>query len=162
MYTEYQNLPANSRIWMYQSERPFTIEETEMISENAKHFINQWTRHGDDLKGSFTIKYNQFLILAVDEGFNNVSGCSIDASVRFVKQLENELHIDLMDKLKVSFKEGNTVSTLQLNEFQKRAKEGEITAETIVFNNMVQTKEDLETKWEVPANLSWHQRFLVQ
>ena len=162
MYTEYQNLPANSRIWMYQSERPFTIEETEMISGNAKHFINQWTRHGDDLKGSFTIKYNQFLILAVDEGFNNVSGCSIDASVRFVKQLENELHIDLMDKLKVSLKEGNAVSILQLNEFQKRAKEGKITAETIVFNNMVQTKEDLETKWEVPANLSWHQRFLVQ
>ncbi|MGB0879774.1 MAG: ABC transporter ATPase, partial [Polaribacter sp.] len=77
MFTAYKNLPDNSRIWIYQSDREFTQEEIEKITQKATHFINQWTRHGEDLKGSFTIKYNQFLVLAVDEGFNNVSGCSI-------------------------------------------------------------------------------------
>ncbi|GGG89037.1 hypothetical protein GCM10011416_01790 [Polaribacter pacificus] len=161
MFTEYRNLPPNSRVWMYQSERPFTAQEVALISNGAKDFIEQWTRHGDNLKGSFTIKYNQFLILAVDEGFNNVSGCSIDASVRFVKQLENELQVDLMNKLNISFKEGEAISVLKLSEFQQQIKAGKITADTIVFNNMVQTKEEVETGWEVPANLSWHQRFLV-
>ena len=94
MFTEYKNLPNNSRVWIYQSNREFTQKEVEFITEKATVFINNWTRHGDDLKGSFTIKYHQFLVLAVDENFNNVSGCSIDASVRFVRQLEQALQLD--------------------------------------------------------------------
>ena len=162
MFTEYNNLPNHSRVWVYQSEREFTENELVVITSKATDFIEQWTRHGDDLKGSFTIRHKQFLILAVDEGFNNVSGCSIDASVRFVKQLENDLQIDLMNKLNVSFKDGDSVNIVTLSDFQKYAKEEKITSKTIVFNNMVQTKEEVESKWEVPANQSWHQRFLVK
>lgn len=161
MYTEYKELPKNSRVWVYQSDREFTAEEIEYITAKALVFIENWTRHGDDLKGSFTIKYNQFLVLAVDENFNNVSGCSIDASVRFIQELENELKLDLMDKMNVSFKDGDNINIVKLQEFQNFAKAQKITAETVVFNNMVNTKEDFETKWEVPANQSWHARFLV-
>ncbi len=161
MFTAYKNLPNNSRIWIYQAERAFSENEIEMISEKTKDFIEQWTRHGDDLKGSFTIKYNQFLILAVDEGFNNVSGCSIDASVRFVQLLENELGLDLMDKLNISFKDGERINIVKLSDFQKFAKEQKIHSETIVFNNLINTKEDFELHWEVPAHQSWHKRFLV-
>ena len=103
MFVEYKDLPNNSRVWVYQSDRGFTQEEITFISQNAEQFIEKWTRHGSDLKGSFTIKYNQFLILAVDEGFNNVSGCSIDASVRFVQELEIALQVDMMDKMNISF-----------------------------------------------------------
>ncbi|MDG1528190.1 MAG: ABC transporter ATPase [Polaribacter sp.] len=160
MFTAYKNLPNNSRVWMYQSDRVFTNQEIDLIAIKATAFIEQWTRHGDNLKGSFTIKYNQFLVLAVDEGFNNVSGCSIDASVRFVKELENELQIDLMNKLNVSFKDGNNINIVKLADFQKFAKEQRITKETIVFNNMVQTKEEVENNWEIPASESWHNRFI--
>ncbi|UTD14730.1 ABC transporter ATPase [Tenacibaculum mesophilum] len=161
MFTEYKELPQNARVWVYQSNREFTQEEVELISAKALLFIDNWTRHGDDLKGSFTIKYNQFLVLAVDEGFNNVSGCSIDASVRFIKELEKELELDLMNKMNVSFKDGDNINIVKLPEFQNFAKEQKITAKTVVFNNMVNTKEDFETKWEVPASQSWHARFLV-
>lgn len=161
MFTEYKNLPNNSRVWIYQSNREFTDTEIEIISAKAEEFINSWTRHGDDLKGSFTIKYNQFLVLAVDESFNNVSGCSIDSSVRFVQQLENEFQVDLMNKMNVTFKDGDNINLLKLADFQKFAKEQKITSETIVFNNMVDTKEDFENNWEIPANQSWHKRFLV-
>ena len=161
MFTAYPNLPDNSRVWIYQADRKFTENEIDHISQKAIDFIEQWTRHGDNLKGSFTIKYNQFLVIAVDESFNNVSGCSIDASVRFVQQLESELQIDLMNKMNVSFKDGDSNNIVKLSEFQQFAKEQKITKETIVFNNMVQTKEEVETKWEVPANQSWHNRFLV-
>ena len=161
MFTQYKNLPNNSRVWIYQSDREFSIEEIEHISAKALLFIDQWTRHGDDLKGSFTIKYNQFLVLAVDEGFNNVSGCSIDSSVRFVQELEKELQLDLMNKMNVSFKDNDNINIVKLADFQQYAKDKKINSETIVFNNMVNTKEDFETKWEVPANQSWHKRFLV-
>ncbi len=161
MFTEYKNLPNDSRVWVYQSNRAFSNKEVDYISTKAQQFINSWTRHGDNLKGSFTIKYNQFLVLAVDESFNNVSGCSIDSSVRFVQQLEQALEIDLMDKMNISFKDGDTINLVKLPDFQKFAKAQKITAETIVFNNMVDTKEDFENNWEIPAKQSWHKRFLV-
>ena len=161
MFTAYKNLPNNSRVWIYQSDREFTNKEIEVISAQAVDFINQWTRHGDDLKGSFTIKYNQFLVLAVDESFNNVSGCSIDSSVRFVQAIEKELQLDLMNKMNVTFKDKDNINLVKLADFQRFAKEKKITSETIVFNNMVATKEDLENNWEVPAKESWHKRFLV-
>ena len=161
MFTEYNNLPDNSRVWIYQADREFTVEEIEYICAKAILFVDNWTRHGDDLKGSFTIKYNQFLVLAVDEGFNNVSGCSIDASVRFIQELEKEIKVDLMNKMNVTFKSGENINVVKLQDFQQFAKEQKITSDTVVFNNMVDTKEDLETNWEVTADKSWHKRFLV-
>ena len=161
MFTEYKNLPNNARVWIYKSDREFTSEEIEFISLRAEDFINQWTRHGDDLKGSFTFKYKQFLILAVDETFNTVSGCSIDSSVRFIQTLEKELQLDLMNKMNVTFKDNEHINLVKLADFQRYAKEQKVTLETIVFNNMVATKEDFENKWEVPARESWHKRFLV-
>jgi len=161
MNTDYNNLPSSSRVWIYQANRTLTDNEVTFIEKKAAEFIDNWTRHGDDLKGSFIVKYNQFLVLLVDESFNNVSGCSIDASVRFIKEIEKELDIDLMDKMNVTFKDGNHINLVKLPQFQQYAKEGKITKDTIVFNNMVTTKEDFETHWEVPAGKSWHKRYLV-
>ena len=161
MFTEYKELPGTARVWVYQSDRSFTKEEIAHIHAKAVLFIENWTRHGDDLKGSFTIKYNQFFVLALDESFNNASGCSIDASVRFIKELEQELSVDLMDKMNVSFKDGENINIVKLPQFQEFAKEEKVTLQTIVFNNMVATKQDFENKWEVPANESWHSRFLA-
>jgi len=100
------------------------------------------------------------LVLAVDESFANASGCSIDASVRFVKQMETLFSMDLMNKLNVTYKEGQTIRLVNLSTFQEYAKVQKITSETIVFNNMIQTKGDLKSLWEVPAQQSWHRRFV--
>ena len=160
MYVNFNTLPQNSRIWIYQADKEFTRVEVDLLQENAIAFIEEWTRHGAALKGSFSLKYNRFLILAVDESFANASGCSIDASVRFVKQMETLFSMDLMNKLNVTYKEGQTIRLVNLSTFQEYAKIQKITSETIVFNNMVQTKGDLESLWEVPAQQSWHRRFV--
>tara|TARA_B110000967_G_scaffold207045_1_gene255334 strand:+ start:10041 stop:10526 length:486 start_codon:yes stop_codon:yes gene_type:complete len=160
MYVNFNTLPQNSRIWIYQADREFTRVEVDLLQENTIAFIEEWTRHGATLKGSFALKYNRFLILAVDESFANASGCSIDASVRFVKQMETLFSIDLMSKLNVTYKEGQTIRLVNLSAFQEFANVQKITSETIVFNNMVQTKGDLESLWEVPAQKSWHRRFV--
>ena len=99
--------------------------------------------------------------MAIDENFNSASGCSIDASVRFVKSIEEEFNVDLMDKMNISFKDNDNINVVKLSDFQEFAKQQKITAATVVFNNMVNTKEDFETKWEVTADKSWHSRFLV-
>lgn len=161
MFVDYQKLPANARVWIYQSDREFNAKEMDFIQSKAIDFIEQWTRHGQDLKGSFTIKYNQFLVLAVDESFSNVSGCSIDASVHFVQELERVLNVDLMDKMNISFKDGEHINIVKMSAFKEYAQQNKINEQTVVFNNMVATKNELETAWEIPAAQSWHKRFLV-
>ena len=161
MFVKFENLPSHSRVWIYQSNRKFTTQEVEFITEKAILFTNQWTKHGSDLQGSFVIKYNQFLILAVDEGFNNVSGCSIDSSVRFVKELEKFMGVDMMNKMNISFKDDDHINIVTMSDFKEFIKSNKITSETIVFNNMISTKEELETQWEVSVNNSWHKSFLV-
>jgi len=160
MFVDYNTLPDTARVWVYQSDRKFKQEELPIIQKEAEEFITNWTRHGDQLKGSYTVIHNQFLVLAIDESFANASGCSIDSSVRFVKELESKLSLDLMNKLNISFKDGENINIVSLAEFQNYAKENKITSDTIVFNNMVQTKADVASNWEVAAKDSWHQRFL--
>ena len=161
MFVKFENLPTHSRIWIYQSDRKFSTQEEEFISEKAVLFVDKWTKHGSDLQGSFVIKYNQFLVLAVNEGFNNVSGCSIDSSVRFVKELEESLEVDMMNKMNISFKDGDHIKVVTMSDFKEFTKSNQITSETIVFNNMISTLAELETQWEVSVNNSWHKRFLA-
>lgn len=161
MLVNFESLSDTSRIWIYQSNREFSENEVEIIKFKIEDFIKNWQRHGEDLKASYQIKYNQFIILAVDEEFNEVSGCSIDASVNLIKQLEKEFNLDLTNKLNISFKVNNSINIVSLSDFQHYAKQGKINLNTIVFNNMVATKVDLINNWEVTADKSWHKRFFV-
>ena len=160
MYVPFENLPSESKIWIYQSNRKFSDDEIAEIETALQAFFENWAAHGTSLESSYQLKYNRFIIIAVNQEVQAATGCSIDSSVRFVKELEAKMSLDLMNKLNISFKDGENINIVSLAEFQDYAKENKITSETIVFNNMVQTKEELLTKWEVPAKESWHQRFL--
>ncbi|REE82225.1 hypothetical protein BX611_1771 [Lutibacter oceani] len=162
MLVSFEKLENSSRVWIYQSNREFSENEIAKIKIKIESFVSNWQRHGEDLKGSYKIKYNQFIILAVDENFNDVSGCSIDASVNLIKNIEQEFSVDLTNKLNISFKDNSNINIVSMAEFQKYAKQEKITSNTIVFNNMVNTKEDFEYNWEVTADRSWHKRFLAQ
>lgn len=159
MYVDFESLKDSSRIWVYQSNREFTQLEVREIGEKLTAFINEWTRHGDNLKGSYEIKYNHFVVLAVDESFNQVSGCSIDASTHVFKKIEQDYQVELLNKLNTAFKDGDHINIVSLGDFQKYVKNDKIHPNTTVFNNLVQTKKELDSSWEVPAEQSWHSRY---
>ena len=161
MMVDFNTLPDSSRVWVYQADREFSSTEVEQITQQLNSFVHNWKRHGEDLKASFLIKYNQFIILAVDEDYNDVSGCSIDASVHIIKQLQQQFEVDLLNKMKVTFKDGDNINTVSLKEFKEYVKQDKIVASTVVFNNMITSKADLANIWEVEANKSWHAKFLI-
>ena len=159
MLFEFKDLADNSKVWIYQSNREFTANEVDEVRILIEKFVGNWKRHGDDLKASYQIKYSQFIILAVDESYNNISGCSIDASTNLFKEIEDKYNVELFNKLNTAFKDGDNINIVSLSEFQKYVSEQKINTKTTVFNNMVQTKKELETKWEVAAEESWHSRY---
>lgn len=160
MLVPFNELPDSSRVWIYQSNRSFTDLELQEITANLEDFITQWTAHGADLKASFEIKYKRFITLALDQQLNAATGCSIDSSVRFIQELEKKYDVDLLDKMNVSYKQGEFVAYKTLIDFRKMAKEKAVSKNTIVFNNLVTNKEEYLSGWEVPASESWHNRFL--
>jgi hypothetical protein len=159
MYVPFDTLPEESRIWIYQSNRKFSDEEVAEIESSTREFIENWTAHGADLKGSFLVKYNRFIIIAIDQGTQAATGCSIDASVHFIQALEQRYNVELLDKMNVTFKLGEHIAYKPLIEFKKMAKEKAVSANTVVFNNLVNTVGEWQEYWEVPAGESWHSRF---
>lgn len=159
MYIPFENLPEESRIWIYQSSRKFSEEEIADIEKDLIEFINNWNAHGTSLEASFQIKYNRFIILAINQEVQQATGCSIDSSVGFIQKLEQKYSVDLLDKMNVAFKQGEFVTYKTLLEFKKLAKDKSVSENTIVFNNLVNTIEEFNDGWEIPAAESWHSRF---
>lgn len=160
MYTEFAELPEEARIWIYQSDRKFTEQEVAEITEKTKEFVSQWAAHGSQLKAGFEIRYNRFIIFGVDQSEVPVSGCSIDSSVAFIRSLEQEFKVNLLDKMNVTFYSGEYIAHKTLTDFRQMAKDKAVTGNTIVFNNLVNTKEEYEKYWEIPASESWHNNFM--
>ena len=159
MLVEFNTLPDHSRIWIYQSNRRFNSDELELVTNKTKQFLEQWAAHGTGLQAGFEIKYERFIVIAVNQDEQNATGCSIDSSVRFIQDLEKELDVELLDKMNVAFKQGDFVNFKNLIDFKTMAKSGAIGKKTVVFNNLVTNILEYNENWEVPANDSWHSRF---
>jgi hypothetical protein len=134
----------------------------EHIKNKASIFITNWTAHGKLLKAKIEVYYALFVVLFVDETQADASGCGIDKSVHFFQSLEKELGINLMNRLLVAYKENEEVKSNSLYSFEKKLASGELNSDTIVFNNLVQTKAEFETQWELPLKHSWHKKMLVK
>lgn len=160
MLVDFNTLPETSRVWIYQANRSFTENEIKEISSKLDTFIENWTAHGGDLYSGYEIKYKRFIVIGLNQNLNTATGCSIDASVHFIQQLEKEYNVDLMDKMNVSYKQGEFIAYKPLSDFRKMAKDKAVSKNTIVFNNLVANKAEYLENWEVPASESWHNRFV--
>ncbi|APA65478.1 MULTISPECIES: ABC transporter ATPase [Maribacter] len=160
MLVDFKTLPETSRVWIYQCNRSFSDVEITEISSDLDAFLTSWTAHGNDLNAGYEIKYKRFIIIALDQSTQGATGCSIDASVRFIQELERKYNVMLLDKMNVSYKQGEFVAYKSLLDFKAMAKQKAISKNTIVFNNLVANKGEYLEHWEVPASESWHARFL--
>jgi len=158
--TSYDQLPDETRVWIYQSNRQLSDAEVARLRPVISNFTTQWVSHNQQLRAFGDVYYNQFIVLMVDESQAGASGCSIDKSVYFIKEIENAFQINLFDRMTFTFKDGNDIKTAQRDAFAKLFNEGKIDSETIVFDNLVKTKKDFDEAWQKPLGQSWHKRMV--
>lgn len=158
MLQPFDQLPDNARLWIYQSDRPFTAEQIGHIKKTLSAFVENWTAHNRMLAAGFDIRYDLFLIVGIDEQMAMASGCSIDKSVHIMRQLEQELGLKLLERNIFAFKKDGHVMPITRKNFESMVQSGEINDETIVYNNLVDRKSDLATRWEIPLRESWHKQ----
>ena len=159
MLKPFNELSEESKIWIYQSNRKFSDAEFAEIETSLISFLESWAAHGTSLECGYELKYNRFIIIAVDQENQIATGCSIDSSVQFIQSLEAKYSVDLLDKMNVTFKNGEHIAHKSLIDFKKMAKDKAVTENTIVFNNLVNNIEEYNESWETIASESWHSRF---
>src|SRR5690348_7992001 len=139
MNFEYKHLLDNnfhpgSRVWVYQCNRLFSLNEALEIEEMLDEFTRQWKSHGTPVKGAAYLFFGQFIILLADETATGVSGCSTDSSVRLIKDIEQKFSVNMFDRMTLAFIIKDKVQLLPLSQLQYGIDNGFITADTLYFN----------------------------
>ena len=160
MFVPFESLTPSSRIWIFQSNRPFSSEELKTADQKLRAFTEEWAAHGVPLKTSYKIEFNHFIILAADESHHIASGCSIDSSVRVMKDLEAALDVDLFDRNLVAFKADDGIALVSVQELKQKFRDGILKAESFTFNNLVGTKGEFDNAWIAPAATTWLRRYI--
>ena len=150
-----QDFNGDSRVWIYQSNKTFSLSEGIEIDSRVQNFINQWNSHGTPVKGFGSLLFGQFIVLMADETAMGVSGCSTDSSVRLIKEIEKLFNVNLFDRQMLAFIIEEKIQLLPLSQLKYAADNHFINASTIYFNNLVQTKDELENNWMIPIKSSW-------
>ncbi|MBD0331313.1 MAG: hypothetical protein ICV66_01530 [Chitinophagaceae bacterium] len=150
-----EDFADESRVWIYQSNRIFTISEALEIEALLKKFTSEWRSHGAEVNAYGNLFFGQFLILMADESQANVSGCSTDSSVHFVRELEQKFKVDFFNRNNLAFVVQDKIQLIPFSQLQYAFEHKFITPDTLYFNNTIQTKAELENSWIVPVKHSW-------
>ncbi|MCW3125992.1 MAG: transporter ATPase [Bacteroidetes bacterium] len=158
----FAHLPHSARVWVYQADRAFAPSESAQIAQEIKTFVSQWLAHKAKVIGDGELLFDRFVILAADEEKLQVSGCSIDSTVRFIKELGTKYNVNFFDRFYTCYIQDREVKGLDFESFKKEVASGTITDDTLVFNNLVTTIDALNSQWQIPLSLSWHKKFVGQ
>lgn len=150
------NISENSRVWIYQANRILTQEEEIAILQMLNNFTAEWLAHGHALAAIGEVLHHQFIILSVDEQVAGATGCSIDKSVNLMKEIEQKFKLNLFDRFRIAFRQDQEVINCSREEFETLIKSGRVNKNTLVFNNLIINRNELETAWEIPLKDSWH------
>jgi hypothetical protein len=155
----FENLPDTARLWLFAAERPLGADERAALLATVDAFLDGWQAHGHPLSAGRELRDDRFLLIAVDERAAGVSGCSVDALTRSIHALEARLGVILIDHGPVLFREHGRIRRVPRDEFAELARRGEVTPETLVFDNTIADLGALRAgRWEVPAASAWHGR----
>lgn len=160
MNTEYKSLlpedfSPESRVWIYQCSRIFSLSEALDVEDMLNTFAANWQSHGSPVKGFATMFFGRFIILMADETSAGVSGCSTDSSVRLIKQIEHQFGVSLFDRQMLAFIIKDKIEILPMGQLNYAVENGFISGDTIYFNNLVQNHRELLDKWMIPVKDSW-------
>jgi len=160
-YKHITDLPDHARVWVYKTARDLSHAEQNLVRDRGAAFTSTWAAHGAPLDAAVEVLHDRFVVVAVDEEQAKASGCSIDKSVGFIKQLEQDLNLMLTDRMVVVYEVKNGVTSCRLQNLPELLKEGILTADTIVFDDLVPTVGELRARFRVPLRSTWLERYLA-
>ncbi len=159
MFVDFDTLPAEAKIWVYQADRCLNDAELDSLGNRFRIFSDSWDSHGKNLKNSFRFFHNYFIVIGVDENYTTASGCSIDKSVDFIRKAEQEFMVNFLDRSRIAFEIDNVIQQYSFNNLKMYIKNQTIRPENLMFNNTVATMDEFRKKWKIPAGETWISKY---
>lgn len=160
MYVPFSEIPSDARVWIYSCSESLTDAQSVEIQKDIQFFVEEWLSHKREVKGSGVLLGRRVICLSADEANVDVSGCSIDSSVRFIKTLEEKYGIHCFDRSLMVY-QGDT-ENFQAIDFRKisaAVEAGELNEDTPIFNLQAVTAGQVNNPW-IPLKESAYGRFL--
>jgi len=155
LFVEFSSISDKARLWIYQINKELTSVEEEILLNETSKFIDSWAAHGSGLKAALRIVAHRLLIIAADESVTNVSGCSIDSKIVFLKEMQSKLGIDFFYRGDVFYFEKDELRSMDLGDFRKNIAKGDLSTETFIFDTTIKYKWQLEDQFLIPVKDSW-------
>ena len=151
----WKNMIGSTRVWIYQADRLMTQLEIQQIGDASKQFLADWTSHGSKMLADIQLFHQLFIVVFADEEKTKASGCGIDKSVHFIQKIGEHFNIDFFNRLNVACILKDQIKIIPSSDIQKELESGRISGETLIYNNLVKTKDEIENNWAVPLSNSW-------
>ena len=151
----------NHRIWIYTLSKELTNEKLADFKIKCLEFVNSWTAHDVKLDASYELVNNRLLIFKVNEESYNASGCSIDKQVRFIKEQEQVLHIELLNRMLVAYEQNSELQITHQSKIKELVLSGDITKDTLIYDNTITSSDSLLLAWKVPLYKTWLSKYIT-
>ncbi|MDX1653481.1 MAG: hypothetical protein R3277_13365 [Brumimicrobium sp.] len=152
----FADFPDNSRVWLYQTDRALNDSEIETVNSELNAFVKEWAAHGNKLWANAAVINPYFVVIAVNDKLTPPSGCSIDASVRKLKDLGKKLNADFFTRMKVTIQTEKDTAQIPFTELANRSDLEEIS----IFDPLVSTLGELRSNWPLKIQESSFKQFV--
>jgi hypothetical protein len=153
-------LPDTARVWVFQGSKFLSDADIAVIQSALSDFVPGWAAHGNVLYGDFEILNKLFIVIGVDESKAPPSGCSIDKMMKVIQELGAKLKVDFLNRLIIAYEYNGAIYLADQQQFKDLVRDGKLKSESIVFNNLVQNRGELNSKWRTSIANSWHSQLV--
>jgi len=151
----------NQRIWIYTLSKELTTDQLADFKIKCYEFVNAWTAHDVKLDASYEFINNRILILKVNEDSYNASGCSIDKQLRFIKEQEQMLNIELLNRMLVAYEQNSELFIIHQSKIKELLLSGDITKDTLIYDNTITSSNSLSLAWKLPLYKTWLSKYVT-
>lgn len=158
----FDTLPDSARVWVYGSEPALDETNAEAMLAEVDSFLEGWKAHGSPLYSGRDWSDDRFLTIAVDREQEGASGCSIDGLFRTLKALEEKVGGRLVTSGLVYYRNRDgQIRAVTRDAFTTLGHQGEIDADTEVFDLSVTGLGEWRSRFRSRAGDSWHASLLA-
>ena len=156
MRVDINHLSNNAHVWIFGVSPALDGQKQGILLSRVDAFLDQWAAHGNPIRGARDLREGSFLIIAADETSER-SGCSIDRMFGTLRQVEQELGVQILDSNRIFLRDEGRVRAVPRHEFRNAASPA-----TPVFDVTAEQLGAVRTgAWERPAAESWHRQLLA-
>ena len=122
----FENLFPENKVWIYISSQLIDKSLNNKLNKKFNNFFTDWKSHGEQIQGEFKVIDNYIIALTATVRNGGMCGRAVDAQVRFMKDLDQDFDLDLLNRNKMGFISNNQLKIFDFKDLDKFKKASDL------------------------------------